>query len=93
MTRKIYYRRKGDKIIIEGKQDGRSVLIWTLPAPETLLNAIIEKASFFTQEKSSKILSKLQRLDQHAPKPSKRTHNIPLIKINRNPEKDAFGDI
>jgi hypothetical protein len=41
--RKIYYRRKGKSIIIEGKENSKSILIWTLPKPDKLLDYLIDK--------------------------------------------------
>ena len=87
--RKLYYRRKENSIIIEGKADGKSILIWTLPDPEKLLEGIEENSSFFTQEKWEKILEKLERLDIRSHKKSKGSPKVPSIIINRSLEKDA----
>jgi len=66
--KQVYYRRKDKSIVIEGKSKGKSILIWTLPAPESLLNEIISKSSFFTNEKGMKIIEKLKRLDERPDK-------------------------
>lgn len=87
--KKLYYRRKGKSLIIEGKEDGKSVLIWTLPNPEILLEGILRKASFFTQGKQLKIMEKLNRLKLDRVKSSQSSQDLPIININRNPEKDA----
>jgi hypothetical protein len=89
MNKQIYYRRKDKSIIIEGKQDGKSILIWTLPDPESLLKAIVSKASFLTKEKSDKIVEKVKRLDIKQDKPVKVTSKVPTITITRTSKKDA----
>lgn len=89
--RRIYYRRKVDKIIIEGKdKDGRSIPIWTLPDPYDLIEGICMKASFFTQEKSNKIMEKVRRLAIKEDKAKDISPKVPLIVINRTAEKDAL---
>lgn len=50
----LYYRKKGSSIIIERKEDGRTVYIKTLPKPETLLELIMPEASYFNEEKMPK---------------------------------------
>jgi len=58
--RQIYYRRKDKSIVMEGKtQDGKSILIWTLPNPEKLISILNQKASYFDEEKRAKILEKI----------------------------------
>jgi len=62
--RRIYYRKKGKcKTIIEGKQNGKTIFIWTLPDPEILIKEILAKSSFLPLEKSQKLIKKVQRLD------------------------------
>lgn len=61
--RQIYYRRKENKTVIEGKINGRSQYIWTLPEPEELIEILSVKASLFPQEKSTKMMEKIKRLD------------------------------
>ena len=90
--RQVYYRRKDKSIVIEGKEDGKSVLIWTLPNDPTCLLEFLIKASYFTQEKSLKISEKLKRLDIRVEKLQKNSSNIPLIKIKRTDEKDEIEE-
>lgn len=61
--RRIYYRKKNHKTIIEGKRNGKTIFIWTLPDPEILVRSILLKSSFLIGEKIQKILQKIQRLD------------------------------
>ena len=61
--RRISYRKKKNKTIIEGKRRGKAEYIWTLPPPEILIRKILAKASFLPKEKLSKMLKKIQRLD------------------------------
>lgn len=89
MSKQIYYRRKEKSIVIEGKEDGKSVLIWTLPDPEDLLSELLQKASFFSQEKGEKIVEKMKRLDSRPNKQEKVYTKVPTITITRTPEKDA----
>ncbi|MBM3191441.1 MAG: hypothetical protein FJZ63_02140 [Chlamydiae bacterium] len=90
--RKIYYRRKNRSIIIEGKQDGKSVLIWTLPKPQDLLQEIMPKASFFTQEKAEKIRQKIERLDFGEEEEEKQDQEVRTRIIKRTSEKDAKSE-
>lgn len=77
--RSIYYRRKGKSIIIEGKQDGRSIPIWTLPNDPTQLLDFLTKASFFTEEKSLKIQEKIRRLDIRKERGQKEPPKVHII--------------
>lgn len=86
--RKLYYRRKDKSIIIEGKQDGKSILIWTLPEPRKLIDGISGKASLFTKEKIDKINEKINRLDIRDVKEPKSSGEVPIINITRTPEID-----
>ena len=71
--RRIYYRRKNKSIIIEGKQKGKTIYLFTLPKdPEQLIHFLgvnlvtpkdTKKSSFLTKEKLSKIKEKVSRLD------------------------------
>jgi len=56
--RKIYWRRKSNKIIAEGQQNKKTIYLFQLPAPE-----IVVKSSLFTEEKKAKIMQKISRLD------------------------------
>lgn len=86
--RQIYYRKKEGKTIIEGKENTKTIFILTLPEPETLLNELIEKSSFFTQEKGLKILEKIKRLDFKPNKAQKQSDKVRLPNITRTLEKD-----
>lgn len=90
--KQIYYRKKGKSIIIEGKQDGKSIFIWTLPNPETLVNLLIEKASYFTQEKATKILENIRRLDTREPKLKLGRRIVRTTKINTTIFLDANSE-
>ncbi|GAH45798.1 unnamed protein product [marine sediment metagenome] len=56
--RKTYWRRKEHKIIAEGKQNNKTIFLFTLPTPET-----VAKSSLFTEEKQVRIMEKIHRLD------------------------------
>ena len=61
---RIYYRKKKTKTIIEGKENNKTVFIWTLPAPEKLLMLLQSNASYFPVAKYNKIIEKIRRLDK-----------------------------
>ena len=71
--RKIYWRRKNKKVIAEGVQKGKTIYLFTLPNPDEFIRRIFpltkaplhsrKSSSFFTQEKVSKIMEKITRLD------------------------------
>ena len=61
--RKLYYRHKGKGFVIESKENGKSIHVWALPDPETLIKDIIAKSSYLSQEKLQNILEKIQRSD------------------------------
>lgn len=89
----IYYRRKDKSIVIEGKEDGASILIWTLPNDPTSLLEFLIKASYFEQEKADKITEKIKRLDSKPQSNQKSNSNVPLININRTTKKDASRSV
>ena len=62
-TRKIFYRRKGKSIVIEGIKNKKKLLITTLPRDPIKLLEGLEKGSYFTREKQEKIAKKLMGLD------------------------------
>lgn len=90
--RRIYYRKKNRSIIIEGKENNKSINIWTLPEPQEFLASLIEKTSFFTKEKSEKILEKIRRLDIKTNKPKKTNKELHTTNIMRTSEKDAVEE-
>jgi len=87
--RRIYYRKKDKSIVIEGKQDGKNILIWTLPDPEKLISIIESKASNFPSDKLQNILEKVKRLDIKSDKPIKTNQKVRLLNIVRTPKIDA----
>lgn len=54
----IYYRKKGNKIVVEGLRNRKTVYLFTLPSPEKLLHP-----SVFPLIKITKIIEKIARLD------------------------------
>ena len=62
-TKRIYYRKKGKSIIIEGKNKGKSIYLWTLPKDAEFFLKKIISASFFTKEKAQKLMTLLDCLD------------------------------
>lgn len=88
MMKQIYYRRKGKAMVIEGRSNQKPILIWTLPDPKELLEALMEKSSYFSQEKSEKINQKLKRLDPSPGRPSKVSPKVLIPVIKRTPEND-----
>lgn len=61
--RRIYYRKKGKSIVIEGKRKGKSIFIWTLPKDPHLLLKFIYGTSYLSLQKIEKIEEKIRRLD------------------------------
>jgi len=81
--RNLYYRRKGNKIIVEGKMNKKTIFLFTLPEPSKLLNA-----SFLTEEKIAKINEKIKRLDYRSEKKTKEASKVRTTDIIRTSEKD-----
>lgn len=87
--RQIYYRRKLNSILIEGKTNKKTVAICTLPSnPINLIHFLLEK-SFFTQEKAAKINEKISRLDYRPEKESKQAKVVSTRFIGTTLNKDA----
>ena len=62
--RRIYLRRKEKSHwILEGKTNGKTTFLWTIPNLEIFVKEILLKSSFITQEKKDKISQKFNRLD------------------------------
>lgn len=71
--RKIYYRRKNKKIIIEGKRKNKVIYFLQLPKAENLLRLLIgmnlgdpketKNQSFLSKEKIEKFKTLLESLD------------------------------
>lgn len=56
--KRIYWRRKGKKIIAEGIRKNKTIYLFTLPNPEIVLNS-----SLFPLKKQYEIREKIARLD------------------------------
>lgn len=83
-TKKIYYRRKESSILVEGKVNGLSVGIWTLPNDPIKLLEFLLKASFFPMGKAEKIRAKINSLDKLKRPDKIGRRKVPLIIINRS---------
>jgi len=91
--RKLYWRRKGDRICLEGKgKKSKTIYLWTLPAPAKFIKEILLKSSYLTQEKKEKIMEKINRLGYRDYKVNQRGVKVRTTKITRTPEKDAKED-
>jgi hypothetical protein len=58
--RRIYYSRKNKRIIIEGKQNNKTIYLYGLPDPLKLL-----KSLNLPKKKMDKIFDKISRLDSY----------------------------
>ena len=91
--RKLYWRRKNNRICLEGKgKKSRTIYLWTLPPPEKFLKEILLKSSFLTEERKEKMREKINRLEYRDYKVNKRGIKVRTIKITRTPEKDTKED-
>jgi hypothetical protein len=89
--RKLYWRRKGDRIILEGKgKKSRTIYLWTLPPPSKFIEEILLKSSYLPKEKLEKIKEKISRLEYREHKTSKMGLKVRTTNIMGTPEKDAF---
>jgi hypothetical protein len=89
--RKLYWRRKGDRIILEGKgKKSRTIYLWTLPTPSKFIEEILLKSSYLPEEKLEKIKEKISRLEYREHKTSKMGLKVRTTNIMGTPEKDAF---
>lgn len=85
--RRLYWRKKGKGIILEGRTEAnKPLLIWTLPDANKFYATILANASFLTQEKRDEIHEKVKRLGFRADKLDKNGQEVPLINITRTPE-------
>jgi hypothetical protein len=88
--RKLYWRRKGDRVILEGKEKkSRTIYLWTLPAPSKFIEEILLKSSFLTEEKKEKMRQKISRLEYREHKTSKMGLKVRTRNIMGTSEKDA----
>jgi len=58
--RRIYYSRKNKRIIIEGRQNNKTIYLYGLPEPLKLL-----KSLNLPRKKMDKIMEKINRLDSY----------------------------
>ncbi len=81
--RRMYYRKKGKTVILEGKRKRKTIYLFTLPNPDNLLEILRShfenlgkpnypsKLSFLTKEKFALIIEKVGRLDYKNSRESK----------------------
>jgi len=86
--RKLYWRRKENRIILEGKRNNKTIYIWTLPEPQRFFNEILSKSSYLSKEKLDKISEKINRLDYKTEEGKKKPIKVRTTEIIRTPEKD-----
>ena len=85
--RKIYYRRKGGKIVAEGKMNNKTIFLFKIPKTEEVL-----KSPFFSQEKRAKIMEKISRLDYKTEKVKKEPQEVRIIEIMSSSENGDEED-
>ena len=85
--RKIYLRRKGIGLIVEGKRNNKTIFLFTIPNVLKLL-----KSSLFTEEKKAKIMEKIQSLDIRKPKVRKTSPEVRTLTIVGTSEIDDFEE-
>jgi len=86
--RRIYYRKKGKSLIIEGKRGGKSIYIWTLPKSAELFLRELIKASYFPKDKANRIMTLLNCLDYRLRKGEIDNQEVRTINIVGSQEKD-----
>lgn len=93
--RRIYYRRKGSKIIVEGIKTlyGKrtKVNIKTLPDPSTLISEIDENGSFFKYKNKANTLQEIEGLDYGEPKPQRKRRKLRTLPIKRTSFEDPIN--
>ena len=90
--RNCYLRRKGDAIIAEGKQDGKTIFLWTIESDPAKLLEIYEKASALPKEKIVNLREKISRLDYRPEKKKSKADELPTTIITRTYQKDEESD-
>lgn len=88
--RNIYYRRKKDSIIIEGKSKGKTIYFVTLPHNPIEMLELLELASYFPKGKYPLISRNLLSLDYKTKKNEKLIEEDRTVKIVRTQEEDAY---
>lgn len=86
--RKTYYRRKEGKIIAEGKMNNKTIFLFTVPGVVNLA-----ESSLFTEEKKTKIMEKINRLDIRAAKVMKKASEVRITNVIGSSEKDDELDL
>ena len=82
-NKQTYYRRKGSKIIAEGKEGDKTIFLFVLPDVEDLVNS-----SLFVQKKQEKLRLKISRLNPKPIKQHKHHPEVRTIDIGRTFKKD-----
>ena len=90
--RKLYWRRKENKIILEGKRNNKTIYLWTIPSPQKFFNEILLKSSYLSKEKLDKISEKISRLDYKTEEGKKKPIKVRTTEIIRSPELDDKED-
>ena len=90
--RKLYWRRKENRIILEGKRNNKTIYIWTLPEPQRFFNEILSKSSYLSKEKLDKISEKINRLDYKTEEGKKKPIKVRTTEIIRSPKLDDKED-
>jgi len=91
--RKVYLRKKEGGYIFEGKRKGKTVYIWTIPKDYELFLRELAKSSFFSKDKSFKILEILSRLDYKPEKEDLQPQIVPVTNIKRTSGKDEVNEL
>ena len=90
--RKLYWRRKENRIILEGKRNNKTIYLWTIPQPQRFFNEILSKSSYLSKEKLDKINEKINRLDYKTEGGKKKPLKVRTTEIIRSPELDDKED-
>jgi hypothetical protein len=90
--RKLYWRRKENRIILEGKRNNKTIYLWTIPHPQKFFNEILSKSSYLSKEKLDKINEKINRLDYKTEEGKKKPIKVRTTEIIRTPELDDKED-
>jgi len=90
--RKLYWRRKENRIILEGKRNNKTIYLWTIPHPQKFFNEILSKSSYLSKEKLDKINEKINRLDYKTEGGKKKPPKVLTTEIIRTPELDDKED-